>query len=691
MPIRDALIRRLPAEIRRGFELYDHSVSRMLGLWLDRRPWQRARNRLRAEADRLRQAGQHEAAIGAYRAYLSARPDHALAWCMLGYCLRVSARRTEAAVAYLRAAALAPRDPFILATTARFRQEDGEAAAAAALLEQALAAGGGHRLRNALTLLRDPGGRPAADAAPGDATLFIDVTDALLFLMHSRAVSGIQRVVTALMARALANPETICCVLTRPWDGRLWALPRAPQGRLLAMAAAAGCGAAAASALIGEIFDTAQEVTPPAGTTLFRAGGFWADGGNPPLHAALRRAGMCNALLIHDIIPLRHPQFCLPDLTRDFTAALAEEMVVVDRLLTVSRDTADDVTALFAERGMAAPTILPVPLAREASLPPGAWSSRLSALRGRRFVLTVGTVESRKNQALLVRIWARLIDPPLLVIAGKRGWLIGAFDEAMRQTLATGRILHLENLSDQEIATLYGACLFTTFPSLAEGWGLPVGESLAYGKLCVAARRSALVEAGGDFALYFDPEDEAGALALFARLIDDDVWRGSLEDRLRAGFRPRPWGQVATEMVAGLRAPPVSEPRPWEGPELAAGTVWRPSSMVPAPGLGNDPFPPPLRLMLAEGWSRPTSRGVAPSGASAPLIFRCPVPGRLALRFADGADRPTEYVARLEAGAHRLEVAPPPGTRLIELEFTALSPSEGGVSRLPHIVAAGMN
>ena len=84
MPIRDALIRRLPAEIRRGFELYDHSVSRMLGLWLDRRPWQRARNRLRAEADRLRQAGQHEAAIGAYQAYLSARPDHALAWCMLG-------------------------------------------------------------------------------------------------------------------------------------------------------------------------------------------------------------------------------------------------------------------------------------------------------------------------------------------------------------------------------------------------------------------------------------------------------------------------------------------------------------------------------------------------------------------------------------------------------------------------------
>lgn len=661
MPIPDALLRRLPPEVRRGFEAYDHSLSRMLGLWLDRRPWQRARNRLRIRADRLRQAGDHPAAITAYREYLAVRPDHALAWAMLGHCQRAAGQRAEAGQSYARAAGLAPSDPFIISAAARFLHEDGETAAAVALLERAMATGGGHRLRSALILLREPGGQPASDAAPGDATLFLDVTDVLEFLLQRRAVSGIQRVMLALMAHALANPEALCCVLTRPWDSRLWALPRAPLHRLLELAAAAQCGGPAASQLIGEIFATARLLGPRAGATLFRVGGFWGDGRNPPLSASLRRAGMRNARLIYDLIPARHPEFCRADHAQDVIAALAEDMPSVDQLLTISRYTADDVAAWFAEQGLPAPAIVPVPLAREAGATPGAWPRRLKAMRGQAFVLSVGTVEARKNQALLVRIWARLPNPPMLVLAGKRGGPIGDFDTAMRQTAAAGgRVLHLEDLSDHDIAALYDACLFTAFPSLAEGWGLPVGESLAHGKLCVAARGSSLVEVGGDQALYFDPADEAGAAALFTRLIGDAAWRAGLEADLREKFQPRGWTEVAREMVAALQAAPAPAPREWAGPELPPGTLWR-------PGAAEDPGAPPLRPMLAEGWLRPTPRGVSPQGASAPLVFHCRVPGRLRLRFAGAAERMID----LQAGAHRLRC----DATLVELAFALPLPT----------------
>ena len=62
-------------------------------------------------------------------------------------------------------------------------------------------------------------------------------------------------------------------------------------------------------------------------------------------------------------------------------------------------------------------------------------------------------------------------------------------------------------MTDVELALLYRKCLLTMFPSLAEGWGLPVGESLAYGKICIASRAGAIPEVGGELVDYVDPYD----------------------------------------------------------------------------------------------------------------------------------------------------------------------------------------
>ncbi|MCS6890959.1 MAG: glycosyltransferase family 1 protein [Rhodovarius sp.] len=693
--LRPLLTRWLPAEIARGFEVYGWSVGRMLEQWWARRPWERARARLRAEADRLRRAERYEEAIVLYRRYLAARPDHAMAWLMLAFCLRMASRSAEAAEAYERALALAPEDPFVLVTAATFHRRLGDEERAGALFARAAALGGGSHVARAALLQAIPGADPAADADPGPARIWVDASDALIFLLHNPAVTGIQRVVLALIRHAMDHPEQMAPVLLRPWDGRIWALSRSAVAELLALAEAARGGGEEALSLIGRLYLTAREVAPAAGAALLRPGGFWTGGGNPPLHAALKRAGMRDVLLLHDLIPLTLPEHCVPALVREFAAVLPEELAAADAILANSGHTAEEVRAALTRAGLPQLPILPVPLAREALAAPPVLSRTVRRLGSRPFVLSVGTVESRKNHAFLVRIWERLrqegVAMPLLVIAGKPGWRSGAWQEAMRETRAAGGLVrHVPKLSDGELAALYQRCLFTAFPSFGEGWGLPVGESLAHGKICIASDRGSLPEVGAGFALHVDPEDLEAALPLFRRLITDAPWRTELEARLRAGFRPRRWAEVAAEMAAAIEALPPLAPRPWSGPLLPPGTDWRvlPAALEPVPAQGPGVLRPPLRLMLAEGWGQPVEEeGAAPRpGPEAPLLFRTAIPGRISLqaralrggamaaggcRLALAAGEEGEISLPLAAGVHRLPVTLEGDARLRRIRFAA--------------------
>eukprot|EP01031_Cornospumella_fuschlensis_P015848 gene15848-19356_t len=132
-------------------------------------------------------------------------------------------------------------------------------------------------------------------------------------------------------------------------------------------------------------------------------------------------------------------------------------------------------------------------------------STAIEDLRGQDYVLCVGTIESRKNHLALFQAWQILLkeglEPPPLILVGRPGWRV---DDLMAQLESTrfldGRIRLVHGVSDPELEGLYRGCLFTIFPSFTEGWGLPVGESLALGKLCLAAMEGATPEAAGGFA-----------------------------------------------------------------------------------------------------------------------------------------------------------------------------------------------
>jgi glycosyltransferase involved in cell wall biosynthesis len=101
--------------------------------------------------------------------------------------------------------------------------------------------------------------------------------------------------------------------------------------------------------------------------------------------------------------------------------------------------------------------------------------------------------------------------------------------------------------------------LFTVFPSLCEGWGLPVAESLIHGKLCVASNIAPCLETGGEFIDYFDPTDDDDAFARIETLLLNPDRIAAQEARLRDEYRPRSWADCVHTLVGvlGKKAPQI--------------------------------------------------------------------------------------------------------------------------------------
>jgi glycosyltransferase involved in cell wall biosynthesis len=141
---------------------------------------------------------------------------------------------------------------------------------------------------------------------------------------------------------------------------------------------------------------------------------------------------------------------------------------------------------------------------------------------------------------------------PDLVRAGKPGWLGDPILYLIKNDpFVKGKIVHACDPSDHELAWLYRNCLFTLYPSVYEGWGLPVEESFAYGKLCVTTTASSLPEVGGEFADYVEPDDLEGLTAAIRRAFDP-AYRQERERLIREKFRPNTWRQTTAQIQAML-------------------------------------------------------------------------------------------------------------------------------------------
>jgi hypothetical protein len=182
------------------------------------------------------------------------------------------------------------------------------------------------------------------------------------------------------------------------------------------------------------------------------------------------------------------------------------------------------------------------------------------------FVLCVGTIESRKNHLMLFHAWLTLLRKhgaarvPRLVCIGKAGWLAEpAMTLWQRSPALQAKISIAHGVPDVALAALYGRAMFTVTNSFYEGWGLPVTESLSFGRVPLVARNTSLTEAGGDAAVYFESMNEPDLVAQLETLIFDTAERERREANIATAARLRSWGdiadQVMREVIAHARKP----------------------------------------------------------------------------------------------------------------------------------------
>lgn len=290
-------------------------------------------------------------------------------------------------------------------------------------------------------------------------------------------------------------------------------------------------------------------------------GALWTEAGAAMVERAKRELGLRFALLVHDLIPVLKPEYVAPGVIEQYTHWHRRCLPLADRVLANSRSTARDLEAWADRTGLPlARPVLTIPVGTGFPQAPPAGGRPLRTLPPPgSYVPLICTIEARKNHALAFRVWRRLLQEmpaeqvPTLVFAGRIGWMVADLTRQIRNSgYLDGKLLVIEDPSDDELAALYAGCRFTLFPSHYEGWGLPVTESLGFGKACLASSSASLPEVGGPFCLYFDPDNATAATALVRRAIEEPGLIAGLEARIRAEFHPVSWARTADALLRHL-------------------------------------------------------------------------------------------------------------------------------------------
>lgn len=259
---------------------------------------------------------------------------------------------------------------------------------------------------------------------------------------------------------------------------------------------------------------------------------------------------------IHDLgyraFPDSHPwqQRLYLELTTRWSVRVAQKVIAV------SQTTAKDLTLLYGASPNRIRVIHEAP-AQLAPVPP----EHVQAVRRRYglerpYALFIGTIHPRKNIARLVQAYHRLVHNGGvswdLVLAGASGWRGKALDEQVAAMGLSRAVRRLGYVPDDELPALLKGALFLSFPSLFEGFGLPVLEAQSYGVPVLTSNNSALPEIAGDAALLVDPTDVDAIADAMLRLSQDEALRQRLIEAGYANVKRFSWEKAARETLAVL-------------------------------------------------------------------------------------------------------------------------------------------
>jgi glycosyltransferase involved in cell wall biosynthesis len=405
-----------------------------------------------------------------------------------------------------------------------------------------------------------------------DPAILLDVSR-LISRLGAGPATGIDRVEAEWLAHMQTRPHLLLC---RTGAGQLL-LPPAAGAAILDWIAGRGLEALPAPGLMDRLRGR-RDLRARAGAALRRmalartgrdghglvrhlrrhlpgpvADGVYVNVGHANLRPVLWQnlRGLRRVVLIHDTIPLDHPEFTRAGQSERFRARFRAAVGQADLILTISGAARADILRWRATLGL--PIRAPVEAVALATRlsPEGAAVPDIAT--DRPFFVTLGTIEPRKNHAVLLDAWQELgrrlpaARMPRLYIIGRRGWENREVFARLDALPQDGLVREFAGLDDGQVAWLLARSHGLLMPSRAEGFGLPLTEAAGRGIPVLSAPLASAREVMGDYARWLSPDDPrawAGAVALLA---------GAVPLRLQS-LAVRDWDTYFAEINEVLRA-----------------------------------------------------------------------------------------------------------------------------------------
>jgi glycosyltransferase involved in cell wall biosynthesis len=259
---------------------------------------------------------------------------------------------------------------------------------------------------------------------------------------------------------------------------------------------------------------------------------------------------------IYDLTCIKYPDL-VTSVVRTYDQRIKQCLQWTDLVITISESSKRDIVE-FLEVPSEKIWVTPLASRYQASDISQETGQRPAALGDSPYILFVSTLEPRKNVVNLIRAFELLktrkeIDHKL-VLVGKKGWRFEPIFQAIRDSAWKADIYHLGYLSDAEVAATYRHADVFAYPSVYEGFGLPVLEAMTWGCPVVTSNTSSLPEVAGDAAMLVDPDDTEALAEALNQVIGDPALRNTLVERGYQQAAKFSWTRTAKDTLAAYRS-----------------------------------------------------------------------------------------------------------------------------------------
>jgi glycosyltransferase involved in cell wall biosynthesis len=260
--------------------------------------------------------------------------------------------------------------------------------------------------------------------------------------------------------------------------------------------------------------------------------------------------------IIYDLIPTLKPQWVIGNIAENFRQTAIDQLLNSELILTISEFSKKEIHRFSTLESINPAQVDVIRLADNLDQSPDYFPNKKP--HPNPFFLCVCTIDPRKNHKILYDAWQLLSrkygkECPQLYLVGLEHLLSKDLLHFIRTDPDIKHVVKiLNNVSDIELISYYQNCIATIYPSFYEGWGLPVAESLGYGKICLSSNASSMQEIAPELTEFFDPYNVYELIALVEKCWQETEWRTKREKQIRSHFQPTTWKDTVQQIIPHL-------------------------------------------------------------------------------------------------------------------------------------------